>query len=154
MEAAPFRESRNGEAACVPRSGFHVPSSNGPPPLPRARYGRGGRVFPRLKAGGGLRRWLAQGAGRAGADLLHFHTRRDLPGLQKSSHQLALAADGHAGKPLEPLAVRHFGLGEQPIGEKPKLIGGDVSAAHTVEQMVEQMRRKTVTADSRHGYSP
>jgi hypothetical protein len=64
------------------------------------------------------------------------------------------AADGHAGKFLEPWAFRHFGFGAEPIRHQPKLIGGNVAAADAVKQMIEEVWRQIVAPDSRHGYSP
>ena len=78
----------------------------------------------------------------------------DLAGQQEGADQFALTADGHAREPLEPLAVRHLRFGMKPVGQQPKLIGGNVSAGDSVEQMVKQARRQTVAADARHGYSP
>jgi hypothetical protein len=75
-----------------------------------------------------------------------------LSGLQKSFDQFTFAADRHAGKLLEPFAFGHFGFGVEPIREQSELIGGDVSAADAVKQMVQEARRKTVAANPRHGY--
>jgi DeoR/GlpR family transcriptional regulator of sugar metabolism len=65
-----------------------------------------------------------------------------------------LAANGQAGKFLEPFSLRHFRLGAEPIRQKPKLIGGNFPAADAVEQMIKQAGRKIVPANSRHGYLP
>jgi len=86
--------------------------------------------------------------------LFHFFSRGDLSWLQKSFDEFAFAADGHAGKFLEPFSVRHFGFGIEPVGQKPKLIGGDVATTDAVEQMGEKLWRKIVPTDARHGYSP
>ena len=86
--------------------------------------------------------------------LFYFFAGCDLSGLQKSFDEFTLTADGHAGKFLEPSAIRHFRFGVQLIGQKSKLISGNIPAGDKVKQMVEQAWRKTVVANSRHGYSP
>ena len=86
--------------------------------------------------------------------LVQFLTRWDLSGLQKRFDQLTFAADRHAGKLLEPFALGHFRFGVEPIREQSELIGGNVSAADAVKQMVQEARWKTVTANPRHAYWP
>jgi len=71
--------------------------------------------------------------------------------LQKCFDELTFTADGHAGKFLEPLAVRDFRLGVKPIRQESELVGGDLPVADTVKQMVEEAWRKTVASNSRHG---
>ena len=75
----------------------------------------------------------------------------NLPRLQKSLDEFAFAANGHPGKFLEPWASRHFRFGAEPIRQQPKLIGGNVAAADAVEQMIEEVWRKIVAPNSRHG---
>ena len=87
-------------------------------------------------------------------NLIPFFAGCDLSGLQKSFDEFAFAANGQAGKFLEPLAGRDFGISAKPIRQESKLVGGNFSAADAVEQMIKQARRKIVTANSRHGYSP
>jgi hypothetical protein len=90
----------------------------------------------------------------SGFSLIQFFAGGDLAGLQKGFDEFAFAADGHAGKFLEPFAVRHFGFGIKSVGQKSKLINGNVATADTVEQVREKLRRKIVAADAGHGYSP
>jgi len=88
-------------------------------------------------------------------DLLNqFPARGHLAGLQKGFDEFAFAANGQAGKFLEPGAVRHFGCGVEPIRQPSKLVGGNFSAADAVKQMIENAWRKIVPANLRHGYSP
>jgi hypothetical protein len=75
----------------------------------------------------------------------------NLPRLQKGFDEFAFSANGQAGKSLEPWTVRHFGFGAEPIRHQPKLIGGDVAAADAVKQMIEEMWRKVVAPNLRHG---
>jgi hypothetical protein len=86
--------------------------------------------------------------------LWKFLARGDLAGLQKGFDEFAIAANGHAGKFLEPGTVRHFGFGAEPIRHQPKLIGGNVAAADAVKQMIKEVWRKIVSPNLRHGYSP
>jgi hypothetical protein len=86
--------------------------------------------------------------------LVQFLAGCDLSGLQKSFDHFAFAADRHAGEFLEPFALRHFRFGVRPIRQRSQLIGGNLSSADAVEQMVKKERRKTVASNSRHGYSP
>jgi len=65
----------------------------------------------------------------------------DLPRLQKGFDGFAFAANGHAGKLLEPFAFRLFWLPPQPVRQKPKLIGEYFPAADTIKQMIQQTRR-------------
>jgi len=74
-----------------------------------------------------------------------------LAGLQKRFDEFTFTADGHAWKFLEPLGVRHFRLGVKPMRQQSKLVGGNLSAADTVKQMVEKAWRKTVASNSRPG---
>jgi hypothetical protein len=83
-----------------------------------------------------------------------FFAGRNLSGLQKGFDEFAFAANGQAGKSLEPFSLRHFRPGAQPIRQKPKLIGGNFPAADAVEQMIKKAGRKIVAANSRRGYSP
>jgi hypothetical protein len=83
--------------------------------------------------------------------LTQFLAGGNLAGLQKCLDELAFAANGHAGKFLEPLAVRHFGFGAEPIRHQPKLISGNVAAADAVKQMIEEVGRKIVAPNLRHG---
>jgi hypothetical protein len=53
--------------------------------------------------------------------LIHFVAGGDLAGLQKSFDEFAFAADGHAGKFLEPFSFRHFGLRIQPAARQDDL---------------------------------
>jgi hypothetical protein len=55
-----------------------------------------------------------------------------LAGLQKRFDEFTFTADGHAGKFLEPLAVRHFRLSEEPIRQESELVRRNLSAADTV----------------------
>ena len=87
-------------------------------------------------------------------NLIPFFAGCDLSGLQKGFDEFAFAANGQAGKFLEPFAGRHFGIRAELIRQESKLGGGNFSAANAVEQMIKQARRKIVTANSRHGYSP
>jgi hypothetical protein len=86
--------------------------------------------------------------------LIQFFAGGDLSGLQKSFDEFAFAADSHAGKFLEPFAVRHFGFDMKPVGQKSKLVGGNVATADPVKQVSQKWRRKIVAADAGHGYSP
>jgi hypothetical protein len=45
-------------------------------------------------------------------------------------------------------------MGAKPIRQESELVGGNLSAADTIKQMIEQARRKPVASNSRHGYSP
>ena len=86
--------------------------------------------------------------------LIYFFAGRNLSRLQKGFDEFAFAANGQAGKFLVPWAVRHFGFGAEPIRHQPKLIGGNVAAADAVKQMIEEVWRKIVAPNLRHGYSP
>jgi hypothetical protein len=86
--------------------------------------------------------------------LSEFLAGRNLPWLQKGFDEFAVTANGKTGKFLEPWTVRHFGFGAEPICHQPKLIGGNVAAADAVKQMIEEVWRKIVAPDLRHGYSP
>ena len=74
--------------------------------------------------------------------------------LQKRFDEVTCTADGPTGKSPESLPVRYFRIGVEPIRQASKLIGGNLSAADTVQQMVEEAWRKTGASNSRHGYSP
>jgi hypothetical protein len=39
----------------------------------------------------------------------------------------------------------------EPICHQPELIGGNVAPSDAVKQMIEELRRKMVTPNSRHG---
>ena len=86
--------------------------------------------------------------------LIYLFAGCNLSRLQKSFDEFTFAANGQAGKFLEPWAVRHFGCGVEPIRQQSKLIGGNFSAADAVKQMIKKAWRKIVTANLRHGYSP
>ena len=90
----------------------------------------------------------------ARGSLLQFFARWNLSRLKKSFDQFAFAADRPAGKLLEPFSFRHFGFGIEPVGQQPKLIGGNVATMDPINQMRQKLRWKIVAADARHGYSP
>jgi hypothetical protein len=48
--------------------------------------------------------------------------------LQKGFDEFAFAANGQAGKSLEPFACRHFGVGIQPLREQDDLSVGKCRA--------------------------
>lgn len=77
-----------------------------------------------------------------------------LSGLQKGFDEFAFAANGQAGKLLEPFSLRHLGFSREPVGEESKLVGGDVPPADAIEQVGQKLRWKIVAANARHGYSP
>ena len=107
--------------------------------------------------------------------LSQFLTGGNLAGLQKGFDEFAFAAlncffrstltcpadilsrsreRGILPKLSKPWAFRHFGFGAEPIRHQPKLIGGNVAAADAVKQMIEEVWRKIVAPNLRHGYSP
>jgi hypothetical protein len=74
--------------------------------------------------------------------------------LQEGPDEFAVAADGHAGKFLEPRTFRHFRFSAKPICQQAKLVRGNIPAADAIEQMIEKVWRKIVAPDAWHGYSP
>jgi len=86
--------------------------------------------------------------------LSNLFSVRKLSRLQKGFDQFSFAADGHAGKSFKPAAQRHFWSGVQPIGEQAKLVGGNIAVADAVKQMFQQLWRKVLAADARHGHLP
>jgi len=86
--------------------------------------------------------------------LIYLFAGCNLSRLQKSFDEFTFAANGQAGKFLEPFALRHFGFGAKPVGQKFELVGGYFLFTGAVEQVVQQPGRKTLSANARHGYSP
>jgi hypothetical protein len=86
--------------------------------------------------------------------LIYLFADGNLSRLQKRFDEFAFAANGQAGKLIEPFALRHFGVGAQPIRHESKLGGGNVSVADAVKQMVEEARRQILSANPRHIYWP
>src|SRR5205807_7834236 len=69
--------------------------------------------------------------GRSGRDFPFgvsndFCSSRSLARDQKRLHELALAANSHAGKSFEPSAFRNFGLRIELISQLSELISGDL----------------------------
>ena len=80
----------------------------------------------------------------------YFLAGGQLSGLQKRLDEFALAADGQAGKFLEPFAVRHFGVGVQPLREQNNLAIGDFALSHSRQKMPQQSFRQLLAANFRH----
>jgi hypothetical protein len=53
--------------------------------------------------------------------------------VKKSFDQFTFAANGQAGKFLEPLSAGNFRSGVQPAGQQAKLVGGNVPALDAVQ---------------------
>ena len=83
--------------------------------------------------------------------LNHFFTRCDLSRLQKCFHQFAFATNRHARKFLEPFSKGHFGFIVEPVGQQTKLIGRNVSAFDSIQQMRKESGRKIAALDVRYG---
>jgi hypothetical protein len=86
--------------------------------------------------------------------LIYLLAGCNLSRLQKGFNEFAFAANDQAGKFLEPFAFRRFGFGAKPVRHKFELFGGNFSFTGAVKQVIQQMGRKTLSANARHGYSP
>ena len=82
--------------------------------------------------------------------LVQFFTRGDLSGLQKGFDEFAFAANGHAGKFLEPFFIRHFRIGIQPLCEQNNLFAGNFTLTHSRQKMSQQSFRQFPATDFRH----
>lgn len=69
---------------------------------------------------------------------------------KKRLHQRSFAANGHAGKSFEPLALGDIGLGVEPLRQQLKLRRRNLAALDAIEQMLKKGRRDVLTADLRH----
>jgi hypothetical protein len=76
---------------------------------------------------------------------------RGLAWQEKGLDQLTLSAARHAGEPLVPLTVWHFGFRVEPLREQLELRCGNLAPLDAIEEMVEQCGRKVLTANLRHG---
>ena len=63
--------------------------------------------------------------------LIYLFARCNLSRLQKGFDEFSFAANGHAGKFLEPVAVGNFGVGVQPLREQDNLFVGNATLAHS-----------------------
>ena len=75
----------------------------------------------------------------------HFFTDRDLPGSQEGFDQLAIAADNRLRKSFEPSTLWNFWLGDEPVSELTELIGRNFALCDSIEQMIQQCRRKILS---------
>src|SRR5919106_1978421 len=82
--------------------------------------------------------------------LYHFLARRSLPGAQECLNQRTFSAHNHLRKGFEPFALRNFWVGREPIGELTDLTGGNFSFSDSIEQTVQQSRRKVLPTNLRH----
>src|SRR5919106_3845795 len=82
--------------------------------------------------------------------LYHFLARRSLPGARERLNQRTFPAHNHLRKAFEPFALRNFGVGREPIGELTELTGGNFPFSDSIEQMVQQSRRKVLPPNLRH----
>lgn len=73
-----------------------------------------------------------------------------LTGEKKRFHELAFPAHRHAGEPLEPLTLGHFGLCIEPRRQQLQLSSRNLSALDAIEQMLKQGRREILATDLRH----
>jgi hypothetical protein len=62
---------------------------------------------------------------------VHLFAGRNLSRLQKGFDEFAFAANGQAGKFLEPFSLRHFGIGFQPARELDDLVVGNFPLTHS-----------------------
>ena len=86
--------------------------------------------------------------------LADLSSARNLPDCKKRLHQLALAANNHPGESFEPFAFRNFGFAIQPIGKRSELISRNLPLLDSIEQMIEQCRRKIVSRPPPVGARP
>lgn len=117
-----------------------------------ATRGKGaGKQFWRAKSIGSRARLEAVDGTAASTQ---FVARWNLSRLKESPDPFAFPTNGHTRESLEPFPSRHLGFSIKPVCQKPELIGGELLAGDAVQQIVEQLRRKIVAADTRHDYSP
>src|SRR6266581_3611846 len=83
-------------------------------------------------------------------NLLHFLARRSLPSAQECPNQRTFSADNHLAKAFEPFALRNFRIGCKPIGKLTELIGRNFPFSDSIEQMIQQRRRKVLPPNLRH----
>jgi hypothetical protein len=69
---------------------------------------------------------------------------------QESLHEIAFAANGHAGKSFELAALRDRGSSIQPDGQQFQLIGWNAAEPDTVKQMFKHRGRKIGAANLRY----
>ena len=91
-------------------------------------------------------RWMPEGMGRS-ADFLAVGR---LTGHQECLHQFAFAAGDHAGKALEPRAVRDFGIGVAPVAKQAHLIETDLALPNTKGKMLDESAWQLMSANSWH----
>lgn len=70
--------------------------------------------------------------------LTYFRTNRNLPGHEKSLHQLAFTTDDHRWESLEAFPGRHFGTSFEPIGQQDEVFDRKLAGFHAINQMAEQ----------------
>jgi hypothetical protein len=79
----------------------------------------------------------------------HLFASRSLPGSQNRLHQFAFAADNHLRKSFEPPTLQNFWLGDEPVSELTELISRDFALRDSIEQMIQQCRRKILPPNLR-----
>jgi hypothetical protein len=83
-------------------------------------------------------------------DLRQFLTGGKLSRLQKGFDEFTFAADGHAGKSLEPLARRGLGSGVQPVGQQLEMVRGNMPVSDSFQEMLVEGTGKLAALDLRH----
>src|SRR5438093_178614 len=71
-------------------------------------------------------------------------------GPQECLNQRTFSADNHLRKAFEPFALRNFRVGCKPIGKLTKLISRNFPFSDSIEQMIQQCRRKVWPPNLRH----
>src|SRR5437762_7458049 len=93
---------------------------------------------------------LADFACQPKTKLYNFLARRSLPGPQKCLNQRTFSADNHLRKAFEPFALRNFRISCKPIGKLTELISRNFPFSDSIEQMIQQCRRKVLPPNLRH----
>ncbi len=79
-----------------------------------------------------------------------FFSLSDLAQPEERFDQLALAADRHLGKTLEPSSAWHFRVGPEPSGEHDELRACDLTLLDTIGQMPKERRGQRAPPNPRH----
>jgi hypothetical protein len=103
--------------------------------------------MPSPKSGHGTGKRLGCGAQQATVSN-NFFALGDLARPKERFDQLALAADGHRGKALEPLSLWHFRVRPEPSGELDELPACDLTLFDTIDQMPKKRSLATRAAES------